>query len=383
MSNFVSPYAYRTDATPAYNQVRLLLLKESSLNVENRTVEGWASTPDVDSYDEVILPSAYAKSLPNFMKNPVHYWNHNWWDIPIGSVREARIEPAGLWVQNHFNTTDLAAQVWLAVREESVRSMSVGFRGYYSPEYGYWDDDNDVFVWTNLDLMEISTVGMPANKFAQYQLSRALGLPMLKICRSIDLPIAKTDDDFTWDPHGATKRIAKWGENAGPDRTEGLFLFSRELPLVDVLDEKPHIVWDGLACAMAHLLGARGGVEMPSGAKRTAFKSLIHLYSRVGKEGPTWTGDWPASFNDVTFRSNEPEILEKTVALDNARACKRAAESLQNIVRHWKSEGRGPSTELTQLATSSIEALRTFATSDDRSSEDDPKTVEQSFRLTL
>lgn len=376
-------YPFRSEATPPYNQVRILQFKQDENNAEERTQSGWASTPHIDSYDEIILPSAYEKFLPDFMRNPVHYWNHQWYEIPIGHVQEARVENEGLWVKNYFGETALAQEVWQAVREGSVRSMSVGFRGYYTPQYGYWDDEQDLFIWTLVQLLEVSTVGMPANSYAQYQLSRALGLPMLQLGRSVNLPIASTNGDYVWDPHEATKNIAKWGANAGPDRTDGLYLFSRELPLVDVLDGKPQLVWDGIACACAQLLGARGGVDLPEAAKRTAFKSLAHLYERVGKEVPTWEGDWPSSFKSVSFKADEPEILERTVAMDNVHACERASSALDNIGRHWKNEGRGPSAEMLRAAKSSILRLESFVSQSSDPTETHPSGRSGGMMITL
>jgi len=339
------------DGPAPFSHVRLMNWKTNNLDLQARTAAGWASTPEKDTYEEIILPGAFRRSLSSFMRNPVLYWNHQWNTIPIGTVIESWIdEDMGLWANDKFGTTTLAEEVWRAVAiDKSVRSMSIGFDGEYSPEYGYFDRDADAWIWTDLELIEISAVGMPACPSAQFQLSRTLGLPMIKSYRALELPVLRSQANV-WDADSVDARLRKHA--LGNERMlDSCYLFDSQLPLVDIVEGEARLAWPGVAVAMATLMGARGGVkDMGMPTKRTTYRVLRRCYEKFGQPMPTWAGEWPNGFRDVTFHAGELSILEKAIALHNARSVVTGARSLANITRHWDGEGGEPFAEVGQAA---------------------------------
>ena len=152
-----------------------------------RAIEGYASTPAEDSYRERVLPSAFLRDLPQFMANPLVTWMHNVYELPIGHVEAAEVRADGLWVRIIMSKTIAKAQeVWGAITEGLVRSLSIGFDGDYSPEWGHIDGGapagrsapvNETWVWERVKLREIAVVTLPANADATFSLAKSLGLP--------------------------------------------------------------------------------------------------------------------------------------------------------------------------------------------------------------
>ena len=123
-----------------------------------------ASNPTVDRDGEVILPSAFAKDLDSYRKNPVILaaHTHRSWDgspTIIGSATRIAIEDNALVFDMTFAKTALA-QEWQSLYEDGhARAFSVGF----IPKSGEYNRDQDVYVWNQVELIEISAVPVPAN----------------------------------------------------------------------------------------------------------------------------------------------------------------------------------------------------------------------------
>ena len=71
---------------------------------EQRTISGYASTKDLDRQKEVILPSAFEKTMTQFMKNPLLFYGHDTFSFmgppgkPIGKIIDYEIRSKGLWI---------------------------------------------------------------------------------------------------------------------------------------------------------------------------------------------------------------------------------------------------------------------------------------------
>jgi len=53
-----------------------------------------ASTADVDSYGEIVVPSGI--DLSRYRANPVVLYGHSSWDMPVGSAKDVRVEDGKL-----------------------------------------------------------------------------------------------------------------------------------------------------------------------------------------------------------------------------------------------------------------------------------------------
>lgn len=358
--------------TPAFGHLKVMQFKQDSIDEGNRTVYGYASTPARDRDQERILPKAFTRSLPTYMTNPVMYWNHQWWTVPIANAVATEVREDGLFTGVRFGSTDLAEEVWTAVaKDQTVRSMSVGFNGWYSPEYGYWDKEADEWVWTDLDLLEISVVGIPSNAEATFQLSKQLGLSLPAwwakgVSLFGDLPLAP--EDTPWDPYMAEKRVRELaGEKIGPEHSRA-FLWKETGPgpdpehrlcIADVIEGELQAVWKGVAAATGFLLGAKGdfGVDLSPADRKGAFDHAMRYYGKAGKKAPEFEGPWPQSFKSVEFFSGELDALEETIAMETSRRLTQGSKSVLSIVQHWAKSNGVPPAAVCDNATRSIVTL--------------------------
>jgi HK97 family phage prohead protease len=136
-----------------------------------------ASTDLIDRYNEIVLPSAFEESLPAFKANPVVLACHqhhfpNGEPPVIGNVVVETIA-----IHDHFvdmgilYDDDELGQKWdRKYRKKVMRAVSIGFRGID----GHYEtiDGKQIWVWTKIELLELSPVAVPANPSA---LSRVAG----------------------------------------------------------------------------------------------------------------------------------------------------------------------------------------------------------------
>ncbi len=143
-------------------------------------IEGFASTPDIDRYRDIVEPSAFAKALTMFMKNPVLLRSHDP-DRPAGKIIEAKITDKGLWIKAIVSEEETKRDV----QEERMRAMSIGYipletdlqhedgNPFNFETDSIWDADI-VRVIKSLDLVEISIVTTPANGNALFSVAKSV-----------------------------------------------------------------------------------------------------------------------------------------------------------------------------------------------------------------
>ena len=71
------------------------------------------------------------------------------------------------------------------------------------------------------------------------------------------------------------------GESGWPENKSAY-----KLPFAKLKDDKLTIFWAGVRAAMAALLGARGGVDIPQDDKKKVYNKLAALYKKFDKEPP-------------------------------------------------------------------------------------------------
>ncbi len=130
-----------------------------------RSIEGYASTRDLDRTGDVVQPGAFAESLRDFMANPVLTYMHDWSD-PIGKVTDARIDEVGLYIRARISET--AERVWKLIEEGILRAFSIG---YEVIDEKLIDGVNHIL---GLRLYEVAIVSIPANRRALFSVSKAL-----------------------------------------------------------------------------------------------------------------------------------------------------------------------------------------------------------------
>lgn len=131
-----------------------------SLRKDVREVDFIASSERVDAHGDVIDQASW--NLLDYTANPIVLYGHNSRELPIGKSVFTAIKDGMLHCT--LKITDkiqLAREVWDLICEDILRAVSVGFKpvnGGYEMRGG-----EDVWVWRNSILKEISVVPIGAN----------------------------------------------------------------------------------------------------------------------------------------------------------------------------------------------------------------------------
>lgn len=158
-----------------------------------KIIKGWASTRDVDSDSEIVLPIAFRDTLPAFMRIPMMFYMHRWRDtFPIGQVVKAKIvEDVGLWIEAEITTiTEAGKTVWALIQAGLLRAFSIGFSNAVRDKR----DDGLTYI-IKLKLWEISVVSLPANENALISLAKGQGIDMESLsapASSLSFELAET-----------------------------------------------------------------------------------------------------------------------------------------------------------------------------------------------
>ena len=129
------------------------------------------STGSVDRMEDIIEPSAYKKTLKQFMKHPVFVSSHDYWDLrkQIGHFVSLQVDEGGLmgmpkWYVGMGNDE---ADWGYKLATMNMAAFSVGF---VPLKWEKIDKDKDDYFgnrrFTEVELLEISQVIVPANRDA-------------------------------------------------------------------------------------------------------------------------------------------------------------------------------------------------------------------------
>lgn len=133
-------------------------------------IKGFANTSDKDRIGDVVLPTAFEKSLAEYMENPVILFQHNW-DNLIGKCIKAEIikegETQGLYIECEISSAKDVEEVKTKISEGSLKTFSIG----YNEIDAEYDEESGVNVVKELELLEISVVTIPCNPKAKFTAS--------------------------------------------------------------------------------------------------------------------------------------------------------------------------------------------------------------------
>jgi len=137
-------------------------LKDSYVDMDERTFKGYASTWDEDKVGDVIHQGAFMKSISEaFPANRIKVlWQHS---DPLGMPTEMREDNFGLYVKGKVSKTRLGDEALELMRDGVVDRMSIGFM---IPQGKSDYDEDGVRHIREVKLMEFSPVTFPANEAA-------------------------------------------------------------------------------------------------------------------------------------------------------------------------------------------------------------------------
>lgn len=176
-------------------------IKAQSVDEEERTVEGYASTWDMDQVDDVIHPGAFQKSIrERFTAGKIKVlWQHS---EAIGIPLEMREDSTGLWVKARISRTSLGDEALTLARDGVVDRFSIGFS---IPRGKAEIDENGVRHIFEVKLMEFSLVTFAANEAAVLTAVKHLRQNMLALGDNLPAALATTDSKTSGasEPHKA------------------------------------------------------------------------------------------------------------------------------------------------------------------------------------
>ena len=130
-------------------------------------VKGFANTADRDRVGDVVLPSAFEKSLPEYLENPVMLFQHNW-DKVIGKCIVAKVvdegDTQGLYIEAEISAAADVSDVRTKINEGTLKTFSIG----YNEVDAEFDEGSGCNVVKELELLEISVVTIPCNPKAKF-----------------------------------------------------------------------------------------------------------------------------------------------------------------------------------------------------------------------
>lgn len=136
-------------------------------NTGVRRIEGYASTSELDSTYDIVLPTAFSARLEKFMKNPVMLFNHDL-DSPIGKVVEATVDEKGLRVVAEIATgVGKSDEVWALIEQGVLKAFSFWAK-IIDADWNELPGDGYVRVIKDVELLEVSVVSVPANGSALF-----------------------------------------------------------------------------------------------------------------------------------------------------------------------------------------------------------------------
>lgn len=140
-------------------------IKEAS---DKGEFSGYASVFDLEDADgEAIAPGAFAASLAEHEAsgtNPALLWQHQVQE-PIGKWLELEEDEKGLRAKGKLfiDAIQRAKEAFVLLKEKAVTGLSIGF----IPKKWEFDEDTWMVTFTEVNLLEVSIVTLPANSQAR------------------------------------------------------------------------------------------------------------------------------------------------------------------------------------------------------------------------
>ena len=309
---------------------------ETKAKGDRGIIKGFASTYDVDEGNDEIVPGAFTQDLDKFAKNPIMLFSHVL-NFVLGSFEVFEEQTNGLYMEGSINLkTQLGKDTFTLVDDGDLKGMSIG----YSIITRQLDEETEVQKLLKLRLWEVSIVAIPMNQHAWVTGTKIFtGADIKEEDKETKTVIpyknyGYADEDENWQAGREVreaevedlKKICAWYDSKEPD-VKG----SYKLPHHRTSDKKG--VWRGIAAAMGALLGARGGVNIPTGDKKGVYNHLAKHYNDLDKDVPEFKDIEEVEFKDVTWHEDEKFMLE----------CESLDGSLQasiNILKYFVKEDR-------------------------------------------
>jgi hypothetical protein len=265
-------------------------------------ITGTLAIPRVSRNNRLYLPRELELAVKRLEGREIPvYWEHISARNAIGKAK-LFWNPEKMEVMYEAIITDPEA-------EQKIRA-GIPFRVSLGADYERIDIVDGVEVPRNLFFREISLVAVPGIPEASVQVVEGAYVTesVIRIKeRAVPFEATpKADEDRSWDADRAVASLRKWASKDGSgekdtidwakyrrgfawyDENEPENFGSYKLPHHEVIDGTLYVVWRGVAAAMAALMGARGGVDIPDEDRKSVYNHLVQHYEQFDKEPPSF-----------------------------------------------------------------------------------------------
>jgi HK97 family phage major capsid protein/HK97 family phage prohead protease len=147
---------WNSRSAPVLHRAYAVVSLKASGEGDSRIIEGIATTPTPDRYNDVVEPKGMEFSLPL----PLLYQHNS--RQPIGQVIEAKVTNDGIKIKAQVAPIGVAGfidEAWSLIKAGLMPGLSIGFRGL---EEAY-NKETGGFHYIRSEWMELSVVTIPAN----------------------------------------------------------------------------------------------------------------------------------------------------------------------------------------------------------------------------
>ncbi|MBW2672141.1 MAG: HK97 family phage prohead protease [Deltaproteobacteria bacterium] len=252
------------------------------------------STRTQDRDEDILEPNGCR--LDNYMKNPVVLFAHDYRSLPIGRSKSVSVTADAVVAEVEFAPTQFAQEVKQLCQAGFLKAASVGFIPLKYEPLGSGSWGHRIYEW---ELLEWSIVPVPSNPTALISEAKAKGLHVAAIEEALEKGAIsfgqahpdgtpKAPEDEEWDGAAEVaaadvddlKVMCAWVDSENADN-KGAYKLAHHKA-----SGNHAVVWRGVVAAMASLLGARGGVDIPDGDRKAVYNHLAKHYAEFDKEPP-------------------------------------------------------------------------------------------------
>jgi len=308
-----------------------------------------ATLNTVDKDGDVTLPKAF----PEGKKILISSYMHGSWmgGLPVGkgTIHERGDEVV---VEGQFNLkSDTGKEHYETVKfAPELQEWSYGFIALEKEEDTEWEGQPVARILKKLDVFEASPVLRGAGVDTAVLAIKAESKGPITYQGAHPDGTPKADEGEDWDAGDEVRRadveelkaMCAWVDPADSENKTAY-----KLPHHKAAGEHA-VVWKGVSGAMAALLGARGGVDIPEGDRKGVYSHLKRHYAEFEKEPP----EFRASAEGVTF------AVQAEAALAAVNDLVTRAKSLADLRRK---EGRALSTANRERISGLLTALKDVA----------------------
>lgn len=278
--------------------------KQTGIDEKNYIVRGVFSTGEEDRQGEIIDQTGWL--LDEYKQNPVILFAHDPYQPAVAKCIEIDVVNGELVgaIQFASDEYEFAATLFKLYAGGYMRAFSVGFMN------NKWevDQENDVLYLKENVLYEISCVNVPANAGALASAkAKGIDTSVLDVLEKEKAVVPYADhgmasEDTAWD---GPEQMGMCGDDMAKMKTICAW-YDAENPDVKSSYKLPHHMasnleanWKGVAAAMAALLGARGGVDIPEGDRQGVYNHLAKHYKQFEKEPPEFKQYLPEQLKHI------------------------------------------------------------------------------------